>query len=165
MKSSDKSEQNAITFEAGRGTLTTVLGPVGCGKSTLLRTILGEIKPASGTISVRSPYIAYCSQSAWIPNAKIRDAIIGENEYDDAWYHKIIGICELDSDFSQMPNSDQSAVGSRGIVLSGGQKHRVVGDLVLSDPLIESTTNEEFTLESCKSTIFSLLCVAARRLP
>jgi ATP-binding cassette, subfamily C (CFTR/MRP), member 1 len=118
--------KNAITFEAGRGTLTTVLGPVGCGKSTLLRCVLGEIQQTSGDVSVASTYIGYCSQSPWIPNERIRASIIGPNDFDEPWYREVIKICELESDFSQMPENDLTITGSRGIVLSGGQKHRIV---------------------------------------
>jgi ATP-binding cassette subfamily C (CFTR/MRP) protein 1 len=123
---SDNVVPASISLEAGRGTLTTVLGPVGCGKSTLLRSILGEIKPSSGTIAVSTPFIAYCAQSPWLPNGRIRDLIVGANAFDAAWYDKVITTCDLESDFSQMPDNDLTVVGNRGIVLSGGQKHRVV---------------------------------------
>jgi ATP-binding cassette subfamily C (CFTR/MRP) protein 1 len=126
LKSSEHAEKNAITFEAARGTLTTVIGPVGCGKSTLLRGIIGEIKPISGTISVASTYIGYCSQSPWLPNERIRETIVGPNDFDEPWYQQIIKVCELESDFSQMPEKDLTIMGSRGIVISGGQKHRIV---------------------------------------
>lgn len=125
-ESSESSEKNVINFEASRGSLTTILGPVGCGKSTLLRSVLGEIKPISGNIAVRTPFIGYCAQSPWLPNAQIRDMIVGANEFDEIWYRKIVALCDLESDFSQMPQNDLAVVGNRGIVLSGGQKHRVV---------------------------------------
>jgi ATP-binding cassette subfamily C (CFTR/MRP) protein 1 len=123
---SENAEKDVITFEATRGSLTTIVGPVGCGKSTLLRSILGEIKPASGTIFVATMYIGYCSQTPWLPNKRIRDAIVGPNEFDKAWYQQILKVCELESDFAQMQENDWTLVGSRGIVLSGGQKHRIV---------------------------------------
>jgi ABC-type multidrug transport system fused ATPase/permease subunit len=129
LKSSHTSENvvpPTISLEVGRGTLTTILGPVGCGKSTLLRSVLGEIKPSSGSVAVSTPFIAYCAQSPWLPNGRIRDLILGANAFDAAWYDKIITLCDLESDFSQMPDNDLTVVGSRGIVLSGGQKHRVV---------------------------------------
>jgi ATP-binding cassette subfamily C (CFTR/MRP) protein 1 len=126
LASSENNEKNAITFEASRGTLTTVLGPVGSGKSTLLRSILGEIKPASGVISIASSYIGYCAQSPWLPNERIRDTIVGPAEFDEAWYRQVVKVCELDSDFLQMPDKDLTMMGSRGITLSGGQKHRIV---------------------------------------
>ena len=149
---SENPEKTAITFEASKGSLTTILGPVGCGKSTLLRSILGETKPLSGTITVRSTYIAYCSQSPWLPNAKIRDSIVGANQFDEKWYKKIIGICDLESDFSQMPQNDLTVVGNRGIVLSGGQKHRVVSELLHVFHLIFAADLKP-NLGSCESAV------------
>jgi ATP-binding cassette subfamily C (CFTR/MRP) protein 1 len=126
LRPTEHPEKSYITFEAGRGSLTTILGPVGCGKSTFLKALLGELKPESGTISVSTPFIGYCSQSPWLPNERLRDAILGANEFDEDWYEKVIEVCQLKTDFTQMPKDDLTIMGSRGIVLSGGQKHRVV---------------------------------------
>jgi ATP-binding cassette subfamily C (CFTR/MRP) protein 1 len=119
-------ENRSISFEAGRGTLTTIIGPVGSGKSTFLRAILGEVKPTRGTITISSPFVGYCSQSPWLPNVRIREAIIGANKFEEEWYRRIIHICSLKDDFESMPQKDLTIMGSRGVVLSGGQKHRVV---------------------------------------
>jgi ABC-type multidrug transport system fused ATPase/permease subunit len=158
----------SISLEFGRGTLTTILGPVGCGKSTLLRSILGEIKPASGTITISTPFMAYCAQSPWLPNGRIRDLILGANAYDEAWYEKIITMCDLESDFSQMPDNDLTVVGNRGIVLSGGQKHRVVRALALFHHALD-LTEPSVSRERCilvalssSSTTSSAVLIARR---
>jgi ATP-binding cassette subfamily C (CFTR/MRP) protein 1 len=126
LKPTEHPEKCYITFDAGRGSLTTILGPVGCGKSTLLKTLLGELKPESGNISVSTAFVGYCSQSPWLPNERVRDAILGANDFEEDWYHEVIEVCQLQTDFTQMPKEDLTIMGSRGIVLSGGQKHRVV---------------------------------------
>jgi iron(III) transport system ATP-binding protein len=41
-----------ISFEAAKGTLTTILGPSGCGKTTTLRMIAGLESPTSGQIFI-----------------------------------------------------------------------------------------------------------------
>jgi iron(III) transport system ATP-binding protein len=41
---------NNVSFEIGKGTLTTILGPSGCGKTTLLRMIAALESPTSGRI-------------------------------------------------------------------------------------------------------------------
>lgn len=41
-----------VTLNIGAGQFVGVLGPNGAGKSTLMRTILGLVKPHSGTLSV-----------------------------------------------------------------------------------------------------------------
>ncbi len=45
---------------------------------------------------------------------------------DEVWYKKVIHVCDLEEDLDQMPDGDQTVIGSRGITLSGGQKHRIV---------------------------------------
>jgi ATP-binding cassette, subfamily C (CFTR/MRP), member 1 len=115
-----------ITFDATKGTVTMIMGPVGSGKSTLLKAILGEISPKSGTVGIGTPFVGYCSQAPWLQNCSIRDNIVGANEFDREWYRSIIRVCSLEEDLSQMPQKDLTIVGSRGITLSGGQKHRVV---------------------------------------
>jgi ATP-binding cassette subfamily C (CFTR/MRP) protein 1 len=150
LKPAGEKQPNPINFEATRGSLTTILGPVGCGKSTLLRCLLSELKPVAGNIFVRTPYIGYCSQNPWLPNERIRHAIVGAGEYDEEWYRKVISVCELDTDFTQMPENDLTIMGSRGIVLSGGQKHRIVSSCSPHGgiSLISCTVSGKSTLRS-----------------
>ena len=103
-----------------------IIGPVGCGKSTFLKHLLGESSFQSGTIAVRNPFVAYCSQTPWLQNLTIREVIIGPRDYDKAWYQKIISICALEQDLAQMPSGDATAIGSKGLKISGGQKQRIV---------------------------------------
>jgi ATP-binding cassette, subfamily C (CFTR/MRP), member 1 len=115
-----------ITFTAERGTILAVSGPVGSGKSTLLKCLIGEIIPKSGYITLATPFIGYCSQSPWLQNSTIKDAILGPNAFDEAWYKKVVSACELEHDFTQMPLNDMTVVGSKALKLSGGQKQRIV---------------------------------------
>jgi len=41
-----------ITMEVGRGQVFGLLGPNGAGKSTLIRTLMGFLKPTSGSATV-----------------------------------------------------------------------------------------------------------------
>ncbi|KAF2396774.1 P-loop containing nucleoside triphosphate hydrolase protein [Trichodelitschia bisporula] len=114
-----------ISFSAKKGSVTVILGPVGSGKSILLKTLLGELHPQSGTVRIATPYVGYCGQAPWLRNATLRDNIIGAGTFDRVWYRTVIHLCALEYDLSQMPRKDLSLIGSRGITLSGGQKHRV----------------------------------------
>jgi ATP-binding cassette subfamily C (CFTR/MRP) protein 1 len=141
------SKFQSISFHARSGTLTTVIGPVGSGKSTFLRVMLGEVKPTRGTITISSPFVGYCSQAPWLPNVQIREAIIGANNFEEEWYQNIVHICALKEDFESMSQNDLTILGSRGVVLSGGQKHRVVSELNRTDCLETKICTYRVSLE------------------
>ncbi|KAE8391677.1 P-loop containing nucleoside triphosphate hydrolase protein [Aspergillus alliaceus] len=126
--------QNAISFtltnvcfKVKSGTLLVVTGPVGSGKTTLLKAILGELGCQSGTVSVKSKRISYCSQNPWLLNTTIKKSITGlaDHMVDEKWYQTVLHSCCLEEDIRCWPNRDQSEVGSKGLTLSGGQKQRV----------------------------------------
>ena len=117
-----------ITFRLDVGTLNVIAGVVGSGKTTLVRAMLGDVPPDSGTISVRSRCMAYCTQTAWLTNESIKKIICGpssKTEIDEAWYRRVVSACGLDEDLDKLPNGDETVIGSRGVQLSGGQRQRV----------------------------------------
>ncbi|KAE8358078.1 putative multidrug resistance protein [Aspergillus caelatus] len=116
-----------VTFKVTRGNLLVVTGFVGSGKTTLLKTILGELGCQSGTVSVESKRISYCSQNPWLLNTTIKKSITGlaDHKLDEKWYQTVIRSCCLEEDIRRWPDGDQSEVGSKGLTLSGGQKQRV----------------------------------------
>jgi ABC-type bacteriocin/lantibiotic exporter with double-glycine peptidase domain len=115
-----------LNFAAIRGSVTMISGPVGCGKSVLLKNVLGELQPKSGRIRVSTSYIGYCSQTPWLQNATLRKNIIGASGFEEVWYHTILDICNLNQDISQLSDGDETLLGSRGVTVCGGQKHRIV---------------------------------------
>jgi ATP-binding cassette subfamily C (CFTR/MRP) protein 1 len=121
--------QSSINFSVDSARFTLVLGPVGSGKSTILKAMLGEIGDnhrSSGKVEATSPFMAYCAQTPWLQNGSIRNNIVGPSDFDGDWYYRVLWLCDLTKDIAQMPNGDLSEAGSRGITLSGGQKHRIV---------------------------------------
>ncbi|GME30562.1 hypothetical protein M1837_005155 [Neofusicoccum parvum] len=106
-------------------TVTLLLGPVGCGKSTLLKALLGELSKFRGEICTSFSRVAFCEQTPWIPNEVVRQVIVGDSEFDETWYSKVIEACDLEQDIRQWPDGAESIVGSKGISLSGGQKQRL----------------------------------------
>lgn len=117
-----------INLAIRHDSLTMIIGPVGCGKSTLIKTILGETKVNNGTVDVSCQSLAFCDQSPWLTYATIRENVTGpaNSQFDETWYSKVIHACALEKDLEQLPDGDQSMVGSRGIALSGGQRQRLV---------------------------------------
>ena len=132
-----------INFVAPSKSLTVITGPVGSGKSTLLSAIAGEISNASGTIDYQGSVI-YLPQTAWVFSGTIKENILFGQPFEESKYERIIDVCALKEDFQRLPDGDQTVVGERGEVLSGGQQARVSlaravyaeGDIyLLDDPL------------------------------
>ena len=132
-----------IEFVSPSQSLTVITGPVGSGKSTLLSAIAGEISDTSGTITFQGRLI-YLPQTAWVFSGTIRENILFGQPYKEHEYTRIIEACALAEDIQRFPDGDQTVVGERGEVLSGGQQARVSlaravyadGDLYfLDDPL------------------------------
>ena len=117
---------NMIDLSIGRSICTMIVGPVGSGKTTLLNVILREKSLSKGSIQVECNQIAYCAQIPWLQNISIRDNIFGPNPNDDLWLATVIRACALEKDLSLLPNGDRTLVGSGGVALSGGQRHRIV---------------------------------------
>lgn len=119
-----------INASMKKGSLIICSGAVGTGKTTLAKALLGDLSPDTGSIKTTFGTIAYCSQTAWLINGTIKDIIQGpwmhERDEDESWYQRVLKACDLHEDLKEMPNGDETIIGSRGIVLSGGQKHRVV---------------------------------------
>ncbi len=82
------------------------------------------MEPTIGSCNVKGR-IAYASQEPWIFSANIRQNILCGSYHDAQRYKKVIKACALDKDFKILPRGDQTAVGEKGIALSGGQKARI----------------------------------------
>jgi ATP-binding cassette subfamily C (CFTR/MRP) protein 1 len=117
-----------VNFQIQRGAFVAITGPTGSGKSTLLKGLLGELPFLGEPLHVTSLGVAYCDQTAWLPNETVQKSILGISDFDAQWYKSVIHACALEKDIEQWPQGDQlAAVGSKGATLSGGQKQRLVG--------------------------------------
>ncbi|RDW83780.1 Multidrug transporter (ABC) [Aspergillus mulundensis] len=114
-----------INVAVARGSFVMVIGPIGSGKSTLLHSMLGEVPHATGIVAIQDVDTAFCAQTPWLTNTNIRDNIVGVSHYEPGWYSAVVKACALHRDFAQLPRGDRSMIGSKGILLSGGQKGRL----------------------------------------
>ncbi|SPB43073.1 unnamed protein product [Aspergillus niger] len=114
-----------MTFKIRPSTLTIITGPTGCGKSTLLAGLRGETAVAKGYMRCRFPSAAFCSQDPWLQNGTILSNILGPATYEPRWFREVTQASGLRQDLKSMPLGVQTVVGSKGLSLSGGQKHRV----------------------------------------
>ncbi|KAA6391870.1 MAG: putative Multidrug resistance-associated protein, partial [Streblomastix strix] len=139
-----------ITFSLPKGSLTMVIGAVGSGKSSLGSVLIGDIElmnndedeqknlkdnneenqkdqlieDVKGEVRIDGS-IAYCPQIAWINSNTVRGNITFGSDYNEEKYNDVIRVCALEPDFQIFAAGDQTAIGEKGVNLSGGQKARI----------------------------------------
>ncbi|OBS28224.1 hypothetical protein FPOA_02165 [Fusarium poae] len=113
-----------VNMRVVHGTINMIVGKVGGGKSSLLKAIIGENIPSQGIVE-RDGSVAYCDQVPWLRNTTISKNIVGQSQVDEKWLTTVIRSCALEEDLAQLPQGQETIVGSRGVALSGGQKQRV----------------------------------------
>ena len=64
-------------------------------------------------------------QTSWVYSGTVRQNILFGQPYDEPRYLSVVEACCLTEHFHAFPNGDQTVVGERGAVLSGGQRARV----------------------------------------
>lgn len=121
----EKTALHNIDLQVNRGSLLMVIGPTGCGKGTLLKGILGEARSFTGFVYLATQSIAFADQDPWTISSTIRSGACGESPSDETFYQEVIDCCCLREDLDNLPKGDMTVVGSKGISLSGGQKHRL----------------------------------------
>ncbi|KAF2873543.1 P-loop containing nucleoside triphosphate hydrolase protein [Massariosphaeria phaeospora] len=174
----------SINMTVPRAKITMVVGPVGCGKSTLLKAVLGELPVMGGTLQMSSLRVAFCDQTPWHMNGTVQQTIVGVSDFDQRWYASVVRSCALDEDLRQLPQGDQTQIGSKGIALSGGQSQRIAlaraiyaqKDIVILDDCLSgldtqtetrvwhSLFGREGLLRRCRSTVL-ITSSSAKRLP
>lgn len=113
-----------VNLRVQPGTLIAIIGPVGSGKSSLVQSILGELRPESGTIKVNGTF-SYASQEPWLFTGTVRQNILFGQPMNRRRYQQVVKKCALERDFELLPYGDKTIVGERGASLSGGQKARI----------------------------------------
>ncbi|KAK2954208.1 Multidrug resistance-associated protein [Blattamonas nauphoetae] len=123
--------------------LTMVVGEVGSGKSSLGGILTKEIVKTKGTVR-QTGQVVFCPQSAWIMNGTVRENILMGREMDEREYEETLRVCSLQKDLKTFAAGDETAIGEKGVNMSGGQKARIqlaravykCSDMiVLDDPL------------------------------
>jgi ATP-binding cassette subfamily B protein len=123
-----------INLSLERGSFTVITGRVGSGKTTLLRALLGLLPAQSGQIFWNGtqvndprtffgpPHTAYTPQVPRLFSQSLRDNIL--LGWDDADLMAAIEAAVFEEDLAGLPDGLATAVGPRGVKLSGGQVQR-----------------------------------------
>ena len=141
---------NNIFLSVKKTDFIAIIGSIGSGKSSLINGILNNFQMyMKGSKPIINGEISYCSQQPWITTDTIKNNILFYNKYDEYKYNQIITLCQLDKDFDNFPEKDETLINSSSAGLSGGQKARIAlarclykeADLYLFDDPFSSIDN------------------------
>ncbi len=126
---------DGVCLTAAAGALVVVTGRLGSGKSTLLRAILGLTGPVTGEIrwngtvvrpaDLAPPRCAYVPQVPRLFTGTLRENVTLGTAVTEADLGRALRLARLEIDLAAMPEGTATAVGPRGLRLSGGQLQRV----------------------------------------
>ena len=133
----------AVDLRLPRGALTVVTGRVGAGKTTLLRALLGLLPREEGEIRWNGhvvddaasffvpPRAAYTAQAPRLFNETLKQNILLGLPDDPAALAAAVRGAVLEHDVQALEAGLETAVGSRGVRLSGGQAQRTAAARML----------------------------------
>jgi ATP-binding cassette subfamily B protein len=124
-----------VRLTVARGSFTVITGPAGAGKTTLLRALLGLVPVQDGAVlwngeqvEDRSgffvpPRCAYVPQVPRLFSDSLQDNLLLGSP-DTAGVTRAVREAVFDDDVAAMPDGLATAIGPRGVRLSGGQVQR-----------------------------------------
>jgi len=141
---------NKISFSVKSSETIAVVGASGSGKSTLVKLLFRFYDPTSGTISIDDQNIKQVTQNSLremigiVPQDTVlfNDTIFeniryGRTSATEDEVQQAITMAHLDDFIAQLPDGTATAVGERGLKLSGGEKQRVaIARTILKKPPI-----------------------------
>jgi ATP-binding cassette subfamily B protein len=134
----DEPVLRGMSFVAGPGNMTALVGQSGGGKSTVLNLVLRLYEPDSGTVTIDGQNIAdvsrtslrhqvaYVGQDVFLFHGTIRDNIaIGKPGATDEEIVAAAKAAHAHEFVTAFPEGYQAMVGERGAMLSGGERQRI----------------------------------------
>ena len=138
VKHGEKINLKNVSLFARAGSRTAIIGPTAAGKTLLLYSLIGLVKPDSGTIEydqhVINDYdaealhqqIGFVFQDSIIFNLTLRENIAFSETVKDADLQKALDTAEISDFVEALPQGLDTIVSERGSSLSGGQKQRIM---------------------------------------
>ena len=108
------------------GEIVVLHGASGIGKSSLLNLIAGVSQPISGVVRADRNSIAYVPQEIALLDESIRNNLLfGLPEKSDEELMSALAVACLDEFVMAQPNGLQTGAGDNGVLISGGERHRL----------------------------------------
>jgi len=120
------------------GETVALVGPSGAGKSTLALMLLGLLRPDGGAVSVNAVPLdeidigAWRDAVAWVPQqprlffGSVRDNLcLGRADADDERLWRGLDLAQARAFVESLPHGLDTAIGERGVRLSGGEAQRL----------------------------------------
>ncbi len=128
-----------VSFDIPHGEMVGIVGPSGAGKTTCVDLILRLLEPGSGRVTldgvdVRSisraewrSNVGYVSQDLFLIQDTIRNNIRFYDEtMSDEHVWEAARLAHIDTFIEKCPDGLDTLVGERGIMLSAGERQRIV---------------------------------------
>ena len=139
-----------VSFVAGEGTTTALVGSSGSGKSTLISLIMAFSHPKSGRILVAGhdlaevrlrdyrSHLGVVLQDNFLFDGTILDNIaFAKPGATTEEIRAVARVAHCDEFVEGFPDKYETVVGERGVRLSGGQRQRIaIARAILADPKI-----------------------------
>ena len=134
-----------INFTIHRGSFTVITGRIGSGKTTLLRAMLGLLESQTGAVlwnglpvganELIPPRVAYTAQVPVLFSGTLRENILLGLPDDALKLQEAIKSAVLEQDLAGFEDGLETAIGSKGVKLSGGQVSRTAAArMFMRDP-------------------------------
>lgn len=188
--SSEKYALSDISLDIYKNTSIGIVGESGAGKSTFVDVLLGLLAVEQGQIwcdninitqygyAALTKLVGYVPQQTFLIDGTIRENIafgVEENKINNDALNKAIGVSQLQTLISELPEGLDTIIGEKGIRLSGGQRQRIgIARALYPDPEIlvmdeatnalDAATEREFTESLLNLMKEKTLIIIAHRL-
>lgn len=126
-----------LQLDIQKGEKVAFVGESGSGKSTLVKILAGLVKYKQGSVQIDGmevkelcledlyAHISYISQDSPVYDGTLRENLAFDEAVTDAELEEALSKTQLETLYAAMPMGLDTALGERGMILSGGEKQRV----------------------------------------